>query len=472
MKGYSRRLLKMSIGRYYRCVLKLNQQDDLFVMDSKRPRYCDELSISVGIWFLAFMVFVLLMPMGAQADSGPSGLSLDDAVDKALGYHPLLKAKESEVSAAESDLAAAKWGAYPQMSLSTQTVFNDENTRVFNVSQPIWAGGQISGNIDLASAVFSETEAGLSVEIKSIVLSTSQAFFEVLLSGEKLKIAENNMQEHSKLVKIIQRRFRAKTSPEVDVMLASARLAQAEAQVAQMEVAQEIAWTQLSQLIGFRPRSLVYPQAEAALSVLGDFALKDLKAMALDYSPDIKALSANVEKSRASVRVAKSIALPKINLGYEKRYGNLRFGQDQEQLFLGIDFQPGAGLSSRRQLSAAKLRVDSSRSNLQALSLETNQTVEILYQQHFSSKSQIETTRVLVEAMSEVVASYLRQYTVGRKTWLDVLNSQRELFQAKNSLVDFRSQNLNTGYKLLAESGILQSNYLVKGSSGDRKSND
>ena len=400
-------------------------------MDVSRPRNCDAPRISVSICFTVFLMLVLLIPKDVKADPDLGRLSLDDAVDLALGYHPLLKAKKSEVSAAESDLAAAKWGAFPQVSLSSQTILNDENTRVLNVSQPIWAGGQISGNIDLASAVYSETEAVLNVEIKSIILSTSQAFFDVLLSGEKLKIAENNLQEHSKLVKIIQRRFRAKTSPEVDVMLASARLAQAKSQVSQTKVGQETAWTKLTQLIGVRPHALLVPKSQETLSVLGDFALKDLKVMAQDYSPDIRALSADVKKSQASVKVAKSVARPKISLGYEKRYGELLFGQEQEQMFLGIDFQPGAGLSSRRQLSAAKMRVDSSRSNLRALSLETNQAVEILYQQHLSSKSQIETTRVLVEAMSKVVASYLRQYTVGRKSWLDVLNSQRELFQAE-----------------------------------------
>ena len=441
-------------------------------MDVSRPHNCDAPRISVSICFTVFLMLVLLIPKDVKADPDLGRLSLDDAVDLALGYHPLLKAKKSEVSAAESDLAAAKWGAFPQVSLSSQTILNDENTRVLNVSQPIWAGGQISGNIDLASAVYSETEAVLNVEIKSIILSTSQAFFDVLLSGEKLKIAENNLQEHSKLVKIIQRRFRAKTSPEVDVMLASARLAQAKSQVSQTKVGQETAWTKLTQLIGVRPHALLVPKSQETLSVLGDFALKDLKVMAQDYSPDIRALSADVKKSQASVKVAKSVARPKISLGYEKRYGELLLGQEQEQMFLGIDFQPGAGLSSRRQLSAAKMRVNSSRSNLRALSLETNQAVEILYQQHLSSKSQIETTRVLVEAMSKVVASYLRQYTVGRKSWLDVLNSQRELFQAENALVDFRLQNVVMCYKLLTEAGILQSAHLVKSSNGDLKSNE
>ena len=34
------------------------------------------------------------------------------------------------------------------------------------------------------------------------------------------------------------------------------------------------------------------------------------------------------------------------------------------------------------------------------------------------------------------MASYLRQYTTGRKSWLDVMNAQREQTQARNAAVD------------------------------------
>jgi adhesin transport system outer membrane protein len=55
---------------------------------------------------------------------------------------------------------------------------------------------------------------------------------------------------------------------------------------------------------------------------------------------------------------------------------------------------------------------------------------------------------MLVEATGSVVESYLRQYAVGKKSWLDVLNAQREATQAKNTLVDYEVLYLTSLYRL------------------------
>jgi adhesin transport system outer membrane protein len=60
-----------------------------------------------------------------------------------------------------------------------------------------------------------------------------------------------------------------------------------------------------------------------------------------------------------------------------------------------------------------------------------------------------------------VVDSYLRQYRVGRKSWLDVLNAQREVVQAEYTLVDYQSLLLGASYRLAILAGDLTSEILV-----------
>jgi adhesin transport system outer membrane protein len=50
--------------------------------------------------------------------------------------------------------------------------------------------------------------------------------------------------------------------------------------------------------------------------------------------------------------------------------------------------------------------------------------------------AQLTPARITVKGTEEVVDSYLRQYQIGRKGWLDVLNAQRERSQAKAALSD------------------------------------
>ena len=58
---------------------------------------------------------------------------------------------------------------------------------------------------------------------------------------------------------------------------------------------------------------------------------------------------------------------------------------------------------------------------------------------------------------SEVFESYARQYTTGRKTWIDVLNAVRETTQAELAAVDARTSMLAASLRLRARSGTLGS---------------
>ena len=52
-----------------------------------------------------------------------------------------------------------------------------------------------------------------------------------------------------------------------------------------------------------------------------------------------------------------------------------------------------------------------------------------------------------------MVASYLRQYQVGRRIWIEVLNAQREMTQAAYGLIDLQVSLQQSQAKLMLLSG-------------------
>ena len=66
------------------------------------------------------------------------------------------------------------------------------------------------------------------------------------------------------------------------------------------------------------------------------------------------------------------------------------------------------------------------------------------------------TSMALVQATEEVVASYLRQYQIGRKNWLDVLNALRESAQAGYTAVDIDLGMQTAQVRLMLLSGMLR----------------
>ena len=78
-----------------------------------------------------------------------------------------------------------------------------------------------------------------------------------------------------------------------------------------------------------------------------------------------------------------------MSLGYEKRYGDLSVNQDDEQYFLGLDFQPGAGLSSRASIIASAADKEALKASLTALEREISREVKIAWREYARSRNAI-----------------------------------------------------------------------------------
>jgi adhesin transport system outer membrane protein len=81
------------------------------------------------------------------------------------------------------------------------------------------------------------------------------------------------------------------------------------------------------------------------------------------------------------------------------------------------------------------------------------QSVRSSWAESLALKEQVEPVRNLLVGSKEIVASYLRQFQVGRKTWLDVLNAQREKAQAEYSFCEIEYPLILSNVKLLLLAG-------------------
>jgi len=74
---------------------------------------------------------------------------------------------------------------------------------------------------------------------------------------------------------------------------------------------------------------------------------------------------------------------------------------------------------------------------------------------------QLEPAHMLLQGAAEVVESYLRQYQIGRKNWLDVLNAQREKTNALYNLADMQYGLQQAQVRLMLQTGELRSDALT-----------
>ena len=400
---------------------------------------------------LKYLIFLLLSGQissvacaGDLESEGP--LSLNQTLVLAIKSHPLISSAKSQYKAAKSELSASRWSRFPTVAAGSQETADNVKQDTSTVSLPLWTGGKINADIDLAKSRRDSALSGVSEAYQAVMLESIGAFFEYFKAEKKLQIANQNVDEHQRLYEIIQRRVAAATSPDVDTMLALARLQYARSAQIQSKSIRSISKSSLELLTGVQVNGVQVSKNIESLNL----GVEEAVSIGISVSPKIARVQFEAAGLDATIKSARSALFPQVSLGYEygKTQGGALDGQLTEESFVSIQFQPGAGLSVASNVSAAQQRKQSALDTLEAEKRELRLQIKSAWNEYISVSFQLEPSKTLVEATNSVVESYLRQYAVGKKSWLDVLNAQRESTQAKNTLVDYEVLYLTSLYRL------------------------
>jgi adhesin transport system outer membrane protein len=85
------------------------------------------------------------------------------------------------------------------------------------------------------------------------------------------------------------------------------------------------------------------------------------------------------------------------------------------------------------------------------------------YDNYHASMDHIDRMNKTIEASQNVLDSYTRLFIAGKRQWLDLVNSSRELTQNKLTLADLKATLVVSAYRLSLKSGN------IKLESGDMK---
>jgi adhesin transport system outer membrane protein len=208
-------------------------------------------------------------------------------------------------------------------------------------------------------------------------------------------------------------------------------LQQAKSDKINLESSYENSKADLEQLTGKKIEQLVFPVPD--LKLTGN--LNDVLESAVAKSPSLKRADFDVQAAEAEVSLKEAALYPQISVRYEKFWGDLA-SRNTDLIYLAVAYQPGAGLSSFSAIDESRSKKLSSELSEESLKKELTDKVRVDWNKVRSSSQQIDVIKELVVAARDTYESSVRQYAVGRKNWVEVLNARKEYAAAKNSLID------------------------------------
>lgn len=393
------------------------------------------------------VVALLCGPAGAQE------VRLSSLMPLALTVHPTVLQARNQAKAATYDLDGARWARYPTVSTSVRTD-STYSQSLASVELPVWDGGRISTRIELADINLQTTEANIREAELTAMTQIASAFFESLRLDARLRSAQQNVAEHEKLLQLIQRRIGSEISPTADGTVAQARLQQAISEKIQIQRQLDASNITLAQWAGpltgplIAPREIQYRPADSEELLISQVFRASGQLQRLNFQK----LSAD-----AQIDLARKQIYPTLIAGVQHIVsGPNLLGVDRDHAYVELQFQPGAGLSFRSATLAAESKRDATAQESEALKLSLAAQAHSLVSEVLALQAQLTPAQSLLDGTSEVVDSYLRQYQIGRKNWLDVLNALREKTQALYNLADVQFGLQQAQVRLMLLSGDIR----------------
>lgn len=424
---------------------------------SRRKACFTKQGIVAPVSQLARAVVTLLAGVCVSAAANAADTTLRQLFGETLQNHPSVLQARRQAHAAAFDVEAAQWGRFPTVSSQLRSDSNLTQS-LAKVEQPLWTGGKLTSRIELSEANLRAAEAGIREAEFTALSQVATAFFEALRLEQRLQNATLNVTEHERLVALIKRRSEAEISPPADTTLAQARLQQAVSERIQIKKQLDASLATLAQWTV----PLNGPLKTPADIVFQRPAEGVMLERAMAHSAQRKRLLAQIESAQAQVNVSKAQIYPNVVAGFQHTWGGVvPANYDRNKAYLGLEFQSGAGLSARAGQQAAVSRKEATQQELETHERNLTSQVNAALSELEALEAQLAPSKALLEGTTEVVESYLRQYQVGRKNWLDVLNAQREKTQALYSDADTRYGYQLSKVRLMIMTGDISAQQLT-----------
>lgn len=362
--------------------------------------------------------------------------SFEQLTEQAIATYPAILAKRSSAVAAHADLRTANWQRYPSPIVESTTGGLDDasSSTIIRVQQPLWTGGRITAGIDAATSRRDAAESSIKETQDEITLKVIAAYVEAARQQARQEAALLNVAEHEKLLDMIGRRVTQEVSPIVDKDLAESRLYQArnELSLARQTLAQALAM--LTQLTG-KPVSRVH-DTKGNDGFPSPISREEVLEQALARLPTLQRLAAEERAAASDVTSKQALWWPQIVARYDKRLGHY----PDDQAMLVLEMQPGAGLSSITAVSAARAKQDAAKQAQESALRDLSERVTVDWNEFQAAQGRLRDALQVRQKSAGISASYARQYTTGRKSWLDVLNVVREATNSEYAVADVTAQ--------------------------------
>ncbi len=417
--------------------------------------------------------FSVIVALSLFVMSTGHALTLREAIQHAWRSNPDVLQQGSEYQARQHEVKQAKSGYLPSIDITAGIGYersDNNSTRALGydsrsltrkelgigLRQMLFDGYAVRSEVERQDARLRSQRYRLDDTVENIGLKTIESYLNILSNQDLLRLSEENLKTHDKIYDQIELRSRSGVGRTSDLEQITGRRASATASVFSDQVNLQDAETAFIAVVGMLPKDL---QAVEQISDRLPDTLEQAIRQAVSNHPTLKSAEQDVEAAMAQNRAAKNGFYPKLDLEIGGTWNSDQDGvkgRDNDitamiRMRYNV-FSGGRDEARMRQTAALVNEAKDVRDRTYRQVVESTRLAWTAYQ---VTRDQLVFQQLHIQASEKTRDAYIKQFTLGQRTLLDVLNMENELFEARRSAVNTHYANLLAQYRILVAMGVL-----------------
>lgn len=402
--------------------------------------------------------------------------ALEEALSSALLSHPQAKVALNRLKAEQETIGAAAADFWPTLDIAAgiggqnKDVPDGSNDQIdeksftrqeasFSIKQNLFAGFNTWNSVKGAEKGTEAEQWRLYSTLEDLALQVINVYLKVLERRDLVELAEENLEIHDEIYDQIERRARQGVARSSDLIQVEGRRARANANLINARNNLMDAESEYRALVGHSPDELEFPGFEHL--ALPEDLNNAIKKGWQDH-PNIKAAELDVESSEYAYSSRKSSYLPSLDAELDqswKRNADGQLGDYRDTVaMVRLRYNLFRGGGDKARLMESAYQAEESRSQKARVMRDIEERMRIAWAALQFTGEQREYLLLHEDASRDTVAAYREQFNIGKRTLLDLLDSENELFQSSNSLTSAVYQETYARYRVLAAVGKLLEN--------------
>ncbi|HAT8255592.1 TPA: TolC family outer membrane protein [Legionella pneumophila] len=417
----------------------------------------------------ALFVVAMLTSSYAIADT------LYEAVQYGMIANPDILLNTAKGLSAKQAIDKAKGGLYPSIDVTggfgrqrsvnpTSAAIDDTPSTTLNIvesavelRQRLFAGGGIINEVKRNQYLTEAQKWKTQGIAEDLALEITKNYFAVLLHERLYAYSIENLKAHKAVFKMIKERADAGITRTAEVDQANARLALAEAnKISALADLQEVK-INYAKTVGKWPENLQMPNVPARKSLPNNLARIIEKG--LDNHPTVKSSYADIKEAKAQYDVARAAYYPEVNLvlnsSKNKNLGGLIGPNDSDTVAVRMNYNAFRGGADAARIRETAYQVQEAYETKNRTLLELKETIRLAWNAYVASALRIQPLKQHVTASRKTRTAYQDEFKVGKRTLLDLLDSQNEYYQSQIELARAENDEILSRYRILNGMGCL-----------------